>query len=117
LDLAGERFRIRNGKTAAARRWVPMPPELLAEVAAGTPADGRTPERRVFQATPTAVHSAMRRACQSAGIARFHPHDLRHRWISIQVKRRVPITESAAAAVHRRTSVTWDIYSHVMLDD
>lgn len=117
VDLAGERFRIRHGKTAAARRWVPVPAELLADIAAATPPDDRTPERCVFQATPTAVHSAMRRACQSSGIAHYHPHDLRHRWISMQVKRGVPITEIAAAAGHSRTSVTWDIYSHVMLDD
>ena len=50
----------------------------------------------------------MRRACVSAGVAHYHPHDLRHRWASVQVKRGVPITEVSAALGHARNSLTLD---------
>jgi hypothetical protein len=40
-----------------------------------------------------------------------------HRWISLQVKRGVPITEISAHVGHSRSSLTLDTYSHVMLDD
>ena len=51
------------------------------------PPDDRTAERRVFPgATPRAIGNMMRRA----GVAHYSPHDLRHRWISMQVKRGVP---------------------------
>ena len=40
VDLAGSRFRVRQGKTAAARRWVPVPEwlaRLLVETAVERP--------------------------------------------------------------------------------
>jgi integrase len=118
VDLAGSRFRIRHGKTTAARRWVPVSADLIAAVDATLPEDDRTATRRVFQgATVRGVGGMMRRACQSAGVAHYHPHDLRHRWISLQVKRGVPITEISAHVGHSRSSLTLDTYSHVMLDD
>ena len=59
----------------------------------------------------------MRRACVRAGVAHYHPHDLRHRWISLQVKRGVPITEIAAHVGHSKTSLTLDTYAHVLLEE
>ncbi|HVI37512.1 MAG TPA: site-specific integrase, partial [Gaiellales bacterium] len=117
VDKAVERIRIRGGKTAAARRWVPIGADLLDEITTVTPPDDRVPERRVFEGTAAAVQNVMARACQSAGIAHFHPHDFRHRWASLQVKRGVPITEIAAHLGHSQNAITWDVYSHVLLDD
>jgi integrase len=48
VDEANSRFRIRNGKTTAARRWVAVPEWLLTQVSKTCPPDDRTPERRVF---------------------------------------------------------------------
>jgi integrase len=48
VDEQGSRFRVRAGKTAAARRWVAVPGWLMDEVAATVPREDRTPERRVF---------------------------------------------------------------------
>lgn len=116
VDQAGERFRVRTGKTAAARRWVPISSELVAEIVRETPPDDRT--GRIFPGvTPAVVQNVMKRACQSAGIPHFHPHDLPHRWISVQHKRGVPMTEISAHVGHSRTSLTWDTYSHVMIDE
>lgn len=115
VDQAGERIRISKGKTNAARRWVPISADLLHEIATATPPDDRT--GRVFAGTPAAVQNVMTGACQSAGIAHYHPHDFRHRWISLQVKRGVPITEISAIAGHSQNAITWNVYSHVLLDD
>lgn len=118
VDEAGSRFRVRGGKTRAARRWVAAPPELMAEIAAATPPDDRTAERRVIPgATPSTIKNIMRRACQSAGIALYSPHDLRHRYASVQVARGVPLPMVAAQLGHSRKSLTLDTYSHVLLAD
>jgi integrase len=118
VDLVGSRFRVRGGKTAAARRWVAVPPELLDQIAADTPPDDRTAERRVFPgATRQAVMHVIIRACASAGIARYTTHDLRHRYISVQVARGVPITTISAQVGHTGKAMTLDTYSHVLLNE
>ncbi len=33
VDEAGSRFRVKAGKTAAARRWVALPDDLMADIA------------------------------------------------------------------------------------
>jgi integrase len=118
VDAASNRFRIRNGKTAAARRWVAVPAALMSAIVASCPPDDRTPDRRVFTgATPATIKSVMRRACASAGIAHYHPHDLRHRYASVQIARGVPVTSVAAQLGHSRNSLTLDTYSHVLLNE
>lgn len=117
VDVAGSRFRIRHGKTAAARRWVGVPDDLMDKIVASTPPDDRTAERRVFSGfTPDVAKNVMARACRAAGIVHRHPHDLRHRYASLQIARGVPVTEVAAALGHSRKSVTLDTYSHVLVD-
>jgi integrase len=117
VDQAASRFRIRRGKTAAARRWVAVPDALMVEIAAATPPDDRTPERRVFPgASPELMRKAVDRACDRAGIAKHTPHSLRHRYISVQVARGVPVTNVAAQVGHTKNSMTLDTYSHVLID-
>jgi integrase len=118
VDVAGSRFRIRHGKTAAARRFVAVPAALMDEISASAPPDDRTPERRVFPGfTPSAAKNAMRKACENAGIAHFHPHDLRHRYASVKIAEGVPVTQVAAQLGHSRNSLTLDTYSHVLMGD
>ena len=117
VDVAGSRFRVRNGKTASARRWVAVPSWLMVEVQETCPPDDRTPERRVFPGfTPDSAKNAMRKACENAGIAHFHPHDLRHRYASVKIAEGVPVTQVAAQLGHSRNSLTLDTYSHVIVD-
>ena len=59
----------------------------------------------------------MGRACTVAGIVHRHPHDLRHRYASVQIARGVPVTELAAHLGHSKKSLTLDVYSHVLLDE
>ena len=89
----------------------------MAQVDALCPPDDRTATRRVIHLGQSALRGAMERACKSAGIAIYSPHDLRHRYISLQVKRGVPITELAAQVGHERKSLTLDTYAHVLVDE
>lgn len=114
VDLEGARLRVRNGKTAAARRWVALPDTVFVGLAA-TPPDQRV--GRVFSVSERGIGGAIERACQSAKIAHHHPHSLRHRWASVQIARGVPVTDVAAALGHSRKSLTLDTYSHVLLAD
>jgi integrase len=117
VDLAESRFRVRQGKTATARRWVAVPGWLMEEIAATCPPDDRTAERRVFQGfTPDVAKNAMARACKAAGIPHFHPHDLRHRYASVKLREGVPVTDLAAQLGHSKKSMTLDTYSHVLVD-
>jgi integrase len=118
VDETGARFRVKAGKTAAARRWVAVPEWLMIEVAATCPREDRTPERRVFVGfTPDVAKNVMARACKAAGIVHRHPHDLRHRYASVQIGRGVPVTTVAAQLGHSRKSLTLDTYSHVLVGD
>jgi integrase len=117
VDLAESRFRIRQGKTATARRWVAVPEWLVEEIAGSCPPDDRTPERRVLQGfTPDVAKNVMARACKAARIPHFHPHDLRHRYASVKIAEGVPVTDLAAQLGHSRKSLTLDTYSHVLVD-
>jgi integrase len=89
----------------------------MARVDGLCPDDDRSSERRLFDLGPSALRSGMERACKSAGLAIYSPHDLRHRYISLQIKRGVPITDVAAQVGHSRKSLTLDTYAHVLLDD
>jgi integrase len=51
VDEQGCRFRVKQGKTAAARRWVAVPEWLMIEVAETCPREDRTAERSVFRAS------------------------------------------------------------------
>jgi integrase len=118
VDEQGSRFRIRGGKTTAARRWVAVPEWLMDEIAATVPREDRTPERPVFVGfNSDRIRIVMARACKAAGIAHYHPHDMRHRFASVKVAEGVPITTLAAQLGHARNSMTLDTYSHVLVDD
>ncbi len=118
VDQTNSRFRVRAGKTAAARRWVAVPEWLMEDVLEACPPDDRTPERRVFPgATRQVLGVAMRRGCQAAGLTLYSPHDLRHRYASVKIREGVPVTDLAAQLGHARKSMTLDTYSHVLLED
>lgn len=118
VDEIGCRFRVKAGKTAAARRWVAVPDWLMFEVATVCPREDRTTDRTVFVGFTTDVaKNVMARACKAAGIVHRHPHDLRHRYASLKIAEGVPVTQVAAQLGHSRKSLTLDVYSHVMLGD
>jgi integrase len=119
VDVAESRFRLRRSTVKGAigprARWVQVPEWLIEEIAATCPLEDRTAERRVFPGfTADAAKNAMARACKTAGIPHFHPHDLRHRRITIWHHEGVPARLLAERAGHARASMSLDVYSHVM---
>jgi integrase len=116
VDVAGLQFRLRGGETKTRKaRWVQVPEWLIAEIALTCPLEDRTAERRVFSRfTADAARDVIARACVAAGIPHFHPHDLRHRRITIWHHGGVPARVLAERAGHARASMSLDVYSHVM---
>jgi integrase len=95
-----------------------LPEWAMDAIEATCPLEDRTPERRVFQAvTEASAYQTMTRACQTAGVPHYHPHDLRHRRITIWHQSGVPARELAERAGHSRPSMSLDVYSHVMPAD
>ena len=116
VDTTHRRIRI-TGQNAKTRqtRWVDVPEWLLQEIEQTCPPGDRAPDRKVFPGlSKAALWRAMRDACQQAGIPHYHPHDLRHRRLSLWHGQGVPAAELAQRAGHSRPSITLDTYSHVM---
>jgi integrase len=67
------------------------------------------------EVSPTGGASdAQRGARKLAKVPHYHPHDLRHRRLTIWHQAGVPAREVAHRAGHARTSESLDTYSHVM---
>lgn len=116
VDVAESRFRLAAARTKTHKaRWVQVPGWLMEEIAATCPLEDRTAERKVFFGfTRHAARNAVARACIAAGAAHFHPHDLRHRRISIWHQQGVRVKAISERVGHARASMTLDTYSHVM---
>jgi integrase len=118
VDVAESRFRLPRRSTKTKRpRWVQVPRWLMDELEQLCPLEDRTAERRLFQITGDGCKNAMTRACLAAGVPHFHPHDLRHRRLSLWHGQGVPARELADRAGHARASMSLDVYSHVLMDD
>lgn len=116
VDVASARFRLSRSRTKTKRpRWVQVPEWLMVWVADSCPVEDRVADRRVFpDATEGVLRGAMARACVTAGVPAFSPHDLRHRRTSLWHGQGIPARELADRIGHARPSMTLDRYSHVM---
>ncbi len=116
VDVAENRFRLRAARTKTRRaRWVQVPEWLMTAIAATCPLEDRTAERKVFGGyTRGAARNAVARACVVAEVPHFHPHDLRHRRISLWHQQGIPVKAISDRVGHARASMTLDTYSHVM---
>lgn len=119
IDFIEGKVRVARAhtKTAAGRRWLPVPDELLDEVAALCPIVSREANLRVF---PGLRHDVVRRdlqtACAKAEVTAHHPHELRHRRISLWLRLGFDPVQVSRWAGHARTSMSLDTYGHVVLD-
>jgi integrase len=119
VDFANARVRISKTrtKTAAGQRWLPVPDLLLDELDALVPLEDRHAARLVFPTlTKAAVRDGLYLACRNAKIASYSPHDLRHRRISLWVAQGFDPVAVRTWSGHARTSMTLDVYSHVIVD-
>jgi integrase len=84
VDAAGLRLRLPRSATKRDRGWVYLPEWLMSAIEDTCPHEDRVPERKVFQGiTEASAYQAMTRACKAAKVPHYHPHDLRHRRISM----------------------------------
>lgn len=119
MDAAGLRLRLPQSATKRDKaRWVYLPDWPVEAIVETCPLKDRTPERKVFQRiTEASAYQAMARACKNAKVPHYHPHDLRHRRITIWHQSGIPARELAERAGHARPSMSLDVYSHVMPPD
>lgn len=118
LDIPAGRLFVRGGKTRAARRWVPVPREVMDLIEAQRPREDRDPERAVFPGLlDGSLRVAMLRVSRLEGIPLYSPHDLRHRYISLAIRRGLDPAAVASVVGHTRKSMTLDIYSHLLLEE
>ena len=85
VDAANLRLRLPRSATKRDKaRWVYLPEWLIEAIEQTCPLEDRVPERRVFPGiTEASAYQAMTRACRNAKVPHYHPHDLRHRRITI----------------------------------
>jgi integrase len=101
-------------------RWVQVPDWLFEILADSCPPDDRAGERPLFTWPLDVGHprqkveKVMGKACASAGIPHYHPHDLRHRRITLWHGQGIPAREIGERVGQRQISTTLDIYTHVM---
>lgn len=119
IDFAEGRLRISRARTkggTSGQRWLPAPDELLDEIDDLLPLEDRHAARTVFGLTEGMIRGALDRACNLAKITHYHPHDLRHRRISLWVAHGIdPVTVKTWAG-HASASMSLDVYSHVVID-
>jgi integrase len=116
VDAAGLRLRLPRSATKRDKaRWIYLPEWLMEAIEETCPLEDRVPDRKVFQGISGAsFYQAMRRACTTAKIPNYSPHDLRHRRITVRHQSGVVARELAERAGHARASMSLDVYSHVM---
>ncbi len=121
VDEPRERWRVSQAvcKTGR-RRWVQVPPAIFEGVLelVPVPREDRTPGRRGFQGFGgDRFRTAMARACMSAGVPAFSPHDLRHWRISLEHLRGVRWARIGELVGQRNLAVTANTYTHVLTDE
>jgi integrase len=117
VDIAGGQFRISKARTkgrTAGQRWLPVPPDLLDEIAALTPFPDRARDRRVLHLEESAPRKALWAAGETLDLD-FSPHDLRHRRISLWFAHGIDPITVAGWAGHARASMSSDTYGHVLM--
>jgi len=108
IDLPRSRLRLSRATTKGRKsRWIDVPPWLMALL----------PLDAFPWFDQAAQRSELYRAADRAGVARFKPHDLRHRRISLWFRAGLDPIEIAARAGHSRPSMSMDVYAHVLVDD
>jgi integrase len=121
FDFAEGRMRIAKSRTkrrTAGQRWLWVPDGLLEEIEARKPIEDRDLQQAVFAGlTDGTVRYRMERACKLAGVPHYHPHDLRHRRISLWVRMGIDPIAAKIWAGHTKASMTLDRYAHVLVDN
>lgn len=119
VDEPRQRWRVSQAVAKTGRaRWVPVSSVLFEAVTRLLAREDRTPGRRVFEGvTADRLRTAITRACTTAGVPAFSPHDLRHRRISLEHLRGEPWARIGEWVGQRNLAVTANTYTHVLSDE
>lgn len=119
VDVVGRRFRVPARKSKSRRpKWVPVPRWLMDAITSTCPIEDRLGDRPVFPGvTDDQLRRSMARACKTAEIPSYSPHDLRHRRITLWHYEGVPAREVQDRVGHAWLSTTLDTYTHSMRPD
>jgi integrase len=125
VDVEGERILARpdvvKGRRGSRKaRWLQIPDWLMGVLLDSCPPEDRTATTPLFpwvhavEHPRQAANRTMRDACKAAGIPHYHPHDLRHRRLSLWHGQGIPAREIGERAGQRQIATTLDVYTHVM---
>lgn len=115
IRVAKQRTKGRRGRRRS--RFVDMPPALMALVQEHVDEQQLLPKDEILGITDQGLRNAMARACSQAHIPLYSPHDLRHRFASVRAMAKWPMPVIAACLGHRKPSITFDIYAHVLTEE
>lgn len=120
-DERDRRIRLRAATTKTRRAlWIDLP-DVLADAIEEQlgPREDRDPTQRLFAGVESsdAFRTALGRACKAAGVPHFHPHDLRHRRISLLHAQGVSWARIGELVGQRNLATTANTYSHVLVDE
>lgn len=117
VDEREGRWRVSRARTKTRQaRWVSVPEGLRQAVTEAVPREDRDLDGQVLAGFGAdRFRTALVRACRTAGVPAFSPHDLRHRRATLWHLSGVPVAEAAnrlghSAQEHLKT------YAHVVLD-
>ena len=124
VDLDSGSVFIREGKTRAARRTIPLPAFVVAALRAHRASAKRVgPAEPVFLGERSSerlrVDSASHQfpaLLQAQGLPRLTVHQLRHATATLLLQRGVPMRDIADILGHANPSMTANVYSHVSQD-
>lgn len=118
LDELEGRWRISQAVAKTRRaRWVPVPIDVFAAVAALVPREDRDLDGQVFAMFGAdRYRTAITRACKAASVPAFSPDDLRHRRATLWHLSGVPAAQAAAWLGHSPTEQL-RTYVHATLSD
>ncbi len=109
------RLRASTTKTRVAL-WIELPDALAEAIEARlAPRDDREPAAPLFPGVGAdRLRTAIARACKTAGVPVFSPHDLRHRRISLLHRQGRTWAEIGRLVGQRKLGVMADTYTHVL---
>jgi integrase len=110
VDLDARVVRVRDGKTARARRTIPMAPVVVETLEDMGPATGlifTSPQGNAID--PRGFNRAFERFAPIEGLT---PHSLRHGVATRLLEQGVSVHVVSAILGHSSTSVTTDLYAH-----
>lgn len=117
VDEREGRWRVSRARAKTRQgRWVPVTEKLLQAVLAAVPREDRILDGQVFAGLDAdALRTSLGRACKTAGVPAFSPHDLRHRRASLWHLGWIPVAEACSKLGHS-PQMHLGLYAHVVLD-